>query len=296
MKHARLGLGLVLFAFFVANGGTGAQQPSPTPPAIELHRTAAAAYFEPARARTIFALVIGSDVRSGDPSRGRADSIHIVGINTRTGAGTIVGIPRDSWVPVGGAPQKINASLVAGGARATVATVSRLSGIKFHYWALTEFTRFTRLVDRLGGLDVVVPYPMQDLQFSGANFRPGRRHMNGGHALAFARNRKATPHGDFSRSENQGRLLIAGLSKFRGLVHDPRRLAKALLAFRSEVVSDVPAGELLSLARTTTKINPRRIRNLVLPGTAGNAGGASVVFLSPAANEIFKRIRDDAVF
>jgi LCP family protein required for cell wall assembly len=285
---------VVVLLLFVPGGGE--RKKAPSIPVIELHHTAAASYFDPTTVNPLFVLVIGSDIRSGSPLGGRADSLHIVAINTKTGAGTVVGIPRDSWVPiVGGPTEKINASLVIGGPQAVVATVTRLTGIHFHYWALTEFSHFRRLVDALGGVVVRVPYDMHDQPYSGANFVAGVRHMNGAESLAFARNRHDTPNGDFSRSENQGRLLVAGLAKFRMDAPSPLRLAKYLAMFRSEVLSDVPATELFSLALIARRIDPSKVRNLVLPGGTGDVGGASVVFLSPEANDIFNRIKDDGV-
>lgn len=213
-----------LVALLFGNAGV-ARHGFASPPAIEIHRAAGAAYFDPAKTHLLFVLVMGSDVRQGDPRPGRSDSLHIVAINTSTGAGAIVGIPRDSWLPiVGDGTQKINAALVTGGPERTVATVSRLTGITFQYWALTEFSHFRRLVDALGGVDVVVPYAMQDLPYSGANFPAGLRHMDGTAALALARNRHATPDGDFSRSENQGRILLAALAKFRKDASNPLSL------------------------------------------------------------------------
>lgn len=293
----RVLLAFVLCVLISLPGGIETGQISPMRlPTIELHRVSSAAYFDPITVNPVFVLVIGSDVRAGDPRGGRADSIHVVAVNTRTGAGTIVGIPRDSYVPIaGGGVDKINASLVRG-PEAVVATVSRLSGIRFHYWALTEFSHFRRMLDQLGAITVNVPYPMQDLAYSGANFPRGRRRMGGAAALAFARNRYATPHGDFSRSENQGRILGAALAKFRSDAVTPLRLAKYFSVFRSEVVSNVPVTELLRLATIAHRIDPKRLRNVVLPGRAGSAGGASVVLLAPHAADIFRRIRPDATF
>ena len=282
--------GIVLILLAVP-GGPYRHAPAPVP-VVELHRVASASYFDPARVNPLFILVIGSDVRVGDPRGGRADSLHIVAINTKTGAGTIVGIPRDSWVPiVGGGTEKINASLVVGGPASTVATVTRLTGIHFHYWALTEFSHFRRLVDEVGGIDVRVPYAMQDIPFSGANFPAGPRHMNGADALALARNRHATPNGDFSRSENQGRILLAALAKFHADASNPLKLGRYLQAFRGNVLSNVPASELLSLALVARRIDPARVRNIVLPGQAGTEGSASVVFLAPQAQDVFRRLR-----
>lgn len=277
-------------------GAAGGARPA-AQPVIQLHRVASARYFDPISVNPLFVLVLGSDVRAGDPRGGRADSIHVVAVNTKTGAGTIVGIPRDSYVRIpGGRTDKINAALVTGGPEGVVSAVSGISGIRFHYWALTEFSHFQRILDQLGGITVNVPYPMKDLEFSGANFPAGRQRMGGAAALAFARNRKATPHGDFSRSENHGRILGAALAKFRKDAITPLRLAKYFSVFRSQVVSNVPATELLRLAMIAHKVDPAKLRNLVLPGSAGSAGGASVVFLAPGAADIFRKIRPDATY
>ena len=261
-------------------------------PAIEVRRVASASYVEPAKRRTIFVLIIGSDVREGDPKRGRSDSLHILALDTKKGTGTLIGIPRDSYVPIPGhGTSKINASLYFGGPELTVRTVEQLTGIGFDYWALIDFSRFRKLVDVLGGVEVNVPYPMND-HFSGANFKAGRTKMNGAEALAFSRNRHDARGGDFGRSENQGRLLIAALEKFRKDAKSPLKLAKYLRAFDDLVVSDVGIGELLQLAAVGRRVEPGKVKNLVVPGRAGSAGGASVVFISPG--DLFEKVRDDA--
>jgi len=140
----------------------------------------------------------------------------------------MVGIPRDSYVPIPGrGTNKINASLSFGGPEKTVETVSALTGIKIQYWATIEFSRFRKLVDTLGGVEVKVPYEMHDT-FSGADFEAGKTKMNGAEALSFARNRHDARGGDFGRSENQGRLLLAAFDKFRDDAKHPWKLAKYL--------------------------------------------------------------------
>ena len=264
-------------------------------PAIELHRNAAAAFFEPAKKPLLFVLIIGSDVREGDPRRGRADSLHLLAINTKKGGGTLIGIPRDSYVPIPGTgTEKINAALFFGGPGRTVETVSRLAGVPIHYWALVEFSRFRKLVDVLGGVEVKVPYAMSD-PASGALFKPGPKKMNGEQALAFSRARKTVPGGDFGRSANQGRVLLGALQKFRKDAASPLSLAKYLRAFDDLVEANVRTSELLDLASVGRGLDPSKVRNIVLPGGGGTAGGASVVFLSPRVNDIFKEIRDDGL-
>jgi polyisoprenyl-teichoic acid--peptidoglycan teichoic acid transferase len=269
--------------------------PPPEPPAIELRRTAAATFFEPAKSKVLFVLIIGSDVREGNPSGGRADSLHLLAINTAKRGGTLIGIPRDSYVPIPGVgTEKITASLFFGGPGRVVETVSRLAGVPIHYWALIEFSRFRKLVDALGGVEVQVPYAISD-QPSGAFFKAGKKKMNGEEALAFSRARKAIPGGDFGRSSNQGRVLLGALEKFRHDAARPLSLAKYFLAFDQLVETDVKTSELLDLATIGRRLRPWKIRNIVLPGGGGNVGGSSVVNLAPGARDIFKKIRDDAL-
>jgi hypothetical protein len=60
-------------------------------------------------------------------------------------------------------------------------------------------------------------------------------------------------------------------------------------------VSDVPANDLFSLAIIAERIDPHKIRNVVLPGNAQMIGAASVVVLAPGAQAIFNQIRLKAV-
>ena len=262
-------------------------------PAIELHRVASATHVAPADRGLFTALIIGSDVREGDPKRGRADSIHLLVVNAKTGKGTLVGIPRDSYVPIPGVgTDKITASLFFGGPKSTVAAVKAMSGIHIQYYALIEFSRFRKLVDTLGGVEVKVPYAMND-SASGAVFKPGPVKMNGVQALAFSRARKTIPGGDFGRSKNQGTLLLAALEKFRHDVKSPLSLAKYLRAFDALVESDVEVKELMELALVGRTLDPQKIDNVVVGGRTGSAGGSSVVF--PAPGDLFDKIRDDGV-
>jgi O6-methylguanine-DNA--protein-cysteine methyltransferase len=86
-------------------------------------------------------------------------------------------------------------------------------------------------------------------------------------------------------------LLVSGLAKFRSDASNPLKLARYLTAFNSEVVTDVPPGELLTLALLARRIDPHRLRNIVLPGSTGTVGAASVVFLDARAQQVFQQLR-----
>lgn len=262
----------------------------PYPPAIAFRTSV------PVPSELQFVLVLGSDARPGqDIRRTNADSIHVLAVNPRTQQGTILGIPRDAWVDIPGRGSgKINSALAQGGPSLAVDTVRRLTGLPIQYYVLTGFAGLTAIVDELGGVVVPVDRRMDD-SASGARFERGLHQFNGTQALAFTRNRKDVANGDFSRSENQGTLMLAALAKMRAEIGDDGGLRRWTGVLLRNGALDVSADRLVGLAALARGIDPGRLRNMVAPGRIGYAGRQSVVFLSQEATRIFFDLRDDAV-
>ena len=241
----------------------------------------------------VFILVLGSDARPGTPiERGLCDSIHILGINPAEGRASLVGIPRDSYVPLStGGTNKINSAMPKGGPEAMVATVENLTGITFDYYVLSSFVGVTQIVNAIGGLDIDVPYSFQG--FEGTSFEAGDQTMDGAQALEFSRTRKSLAHGDFDRSMNQGRVLLAAFRQFqKGFEGDPAILFRWLGIGLRNVETDIPLPELLTLAFTATEVRPKRVTNLVAVGSVGSVNGLSVVNL-PDPHPVFEDVASD---
>jgi LCP family protein required for cell wall assembly len=241
----------------------------------------------------IFILILGSDSRPGTALEdGLCDSIHILGIDPKTKRATLVGIPRDSYVPIAsGGTNRINVGLPQGGPEGMVATVENLTGITFDYYLLTGFEGMTRIFDALGGLRIDVPYSFKG--FENTDFTKGRTTMTGAETLEYSRTRKSLSHGDFDRSMNQGRILLAAFSQFRAEFRkDPAALFRWVAAGMRNVSTDLPLDELLTLAFTSWEIRPARLTNLVAVGSIGTAGGASIVNL-PSPHPVFQDIAAD---
>jgi len=265
----------------VGSGG-GLPTAEAHPPAVVLGRAHGGYTPEATGRRTITILAVGSDARPGqNPLTSRADSIHLLFLHPRRGQAVVVGIPRDSWVSIPGrGSNKINAALASGGPSQLVRTVERNFGARIDYWAVTSFWGIADMVNEIGGLQVRVPFRMVD-PFSGANFHRGLQRLHGKQVLAFARDRKSVPGGDFGRQENGGRVFEAALAQFRKEYRrNPGRLLTWLAAGIRHMDSDVPVDELIDLAFTAARVQPARVRNLVLPGASGSAGGLSIVRLS----------------
>ena len=224
--------------------------------------------------------------------RGLCDSIHILGIDPEARRATLVGIPRDAYVPLStGGSNKINAAMPQGGPEGMVATVEQLTGITFDYWALTSFQGLTRLISALGGLEVDLPYGFEG--HLGTDFAEGTDRLTGDEVLEFSRTRKALSHGDFDRSMNQGRILLAALEQFRvEFERDPTALFRWIGAGLRNVETDVPLEELLTLAFTAVDLPTKRVTNVVAVGSIGSVGSISVVNL-PDPHPIFEDVAAD---
>lgn len=243
----------------------------------------------------VFVLVIGSDARPGEPlDRSRADSIHLLAANPASGTGTVLGFPRDSWVEIPGHGRgKINSALALGGPDLLAETVQRLTGLPVDWWVLTGFTGLTAMVDELGGVRVEVPRRMADRN-SGAFFERGWHNMSGRDALAFSRDRSSVERGDLTRSENQGRVMLAALSKLRAEVADMDGVRRWSEVLWRNARLDLGWDDLVRLGSIGRRIDPSGILNVVAPGRVGTtSGGASVVYLTEEAEALFVDLRDD---
>jgi len=250
--------------------------------------------FHPVPGEPVFVLVMGSDARPGD-TQSRGDALHVIGINPKAGKATILNIPRDTWTNIPGrGADKINAANYYGGPLLQARAVSALVGVPISVVLSTGFEGLADMVDELGGVNVEVPFAMNDMT-SGAVFPAGTVRMDGGAALAFARNRNLSG-GDFTRSTDQGILILAGLDKLRDSAPSAANTLKwmAVLA-RHTRFDGIGLGDLYRLGRLALSIDPDDVRNVTMPGSTGTAAGQSVVFEGAAAPSLFADFRDDAI-
>jgi LCP family protein required for cell wall assembly len=243
----------------------------------------------------VFVLAIGSDARPGqDIRKTNGDSIHLLAVDPQTGEGTVLGFPRDSWVQIPGhGTGKINSALAMGGPKLMAQTIRQLTGLPVDYYVLTGFEGFMKIVDELAGVNVKVDRKMND-HFSGARFDPGWQDMSGGEALAYSRDRHDVENGDFTRSLHQGNVLLSSLAKLRAEVGDDNGLQRWIGVLLRHADLDSPPAQLMQLAVTARRIDPAKVKNVVVPGRVGTAGSASVVYLTDEARKLFLDLRPDA--
>jgi polyisoprenyl-teichoic acid--peptidoglycan teichoic acid transferase len=237
-------------------------------------------------------LLLGGDAGPGRVGL-RTDTMIVASVQRSTGAVALFGLPRNLTrvplpEPAAGAfacrcfPQPLNAlhgwarahpDLFPGGrdpgATALMGAAEQLLGLPVDHYALVDLAGFVEVIDALGGVTVEVTERVRDRlspatpggPWRSFDIKPGRRHLDGQAALAYARSRSATS--DYDRMRRQ-RCLLAALARQA----DPATLLRAVprlvpLVQRS-VATDVPIGDLSALARLAAGARRDRVLTLGL--------------------------------
>jgi LCP family protein required for cell wall assembly len=207
--------------------------PAPLPTLVPGQPTPTLIPTSPARAaddRTNI-LVMGIDRRPGEAFISRTDSMMLVSVDPQTNRAALLSIPRDLYVLIPGHGQdRINTAFVYGaadgnpasGAALAMSTVEYNLGVSVDHYVLVDFSAVTKSIDILDGVDVYVPYDINDPTFPDMNYGydplfipAGLQHMDGQMALKYARTRHVD--NDFGRAARQQQVLLAARDKALGL-------------------------------------------------------------------------------
>lgn len=176
-------------------------------------------------------LLLGIDVRcaGGLVTGANTDTMMVVSANSTTGEVFMFSFPRDiAGFPlyVGGTmPGYWKLNTFAGytkqhpetfpepGQPALAYEIGYLLGIPIDYYASINICGFPQLIDEVGGVDICNTKLIEDQGYRwmdgrrGFTLEPGRYHMDGATALAYARSRHGSS--DFARAKRQQQILSA---------------------------------------------------------------------------------------
>ncbi|MBQ9020635.1 MAG: LCP family protein [Eggerthellaceae bacterium] len=156
-----------------------------------------------------YMMIIGTDSRNDEMGE-RSDTNIVARIDPQRGIISMISIPRDTAIMLEGyGTQKFNAAFAYGGIPGAIRAAEGLLGVQISHYALVDFDGMKALVDALGGVTVDVPVRIDDPDAGPVVVEAGEQHLDGEHALVFARSRAYTT-GDFQRTTNQ-RLLISAM-------------------------------------------------------------------------------------
>jgi LCP family protein required for cell wall assembly len=202
------------------------------------------------------------------------DVIIVAAVNKDTKQVSLLSIPRDLWVyiPTYGWSRINVAHKIGhrtgypGGGPGLLGETIRINiGTPIDHWVRIDFQGFARVVDALGGVDMVVNCPV-NLRYEPPTsdeqeemiLEPGVYHMDGATALRYVRTRRGVS--DFDRARRQHQFLKAmwDQTKSPDIILKIPALWSAL---SGSFQTDLELGDVLSLAPLALDIEPQRIRS-----------------------------------
>ncbi len=210
----------------------------------------------------------------------RPDTIMIASLELEKGTVSLVNIPRDSYVAIagGGGYDKINHAYMHGyyrpgaddphqsGIETTLQTIEDfLGGVPAHYYVALDMDAVVEIVDRLGGVDYEVEYPVRaDFGRGELLLEEGFQRLDGRSFLTYIRDRSVG--GDIGRSRRQQQVLIAAFSqlKNKGSLSSLPALYRSL---QDNLETNLSPAQVASLAMFGTRVEPEQIRTYVFPGS-----------------------------
>jgi len=223
-------------------------------------------------------LLLGSDNdEKFDPDHVLTQSMILVRVDPAAKSVTMLSIPRDLWVPLAsGGVNKIDVAYASGGAATAVRTVETDFQIHVDNYVWIGLKGLIKLIDLLGGVDVVTSNPVMDDFYpndinSGNPYGtqrvavlPGPQHLDGLHAMQYVRSRHSDLRGDFGRSQRQQQVLLAIRAKSKNL--SPADLPDLASTFNGELKTDISIQEVRALLPIASQIQPEAVKQIVLLG------------------------------
>jgi LCP family protein required for cell wall assembly len=224
-------------------------------------------------------LMLGLDYRDWVANMGapRSDTMFLVTIDPITQQAGMLSIPRDLWVEIPGfGHNRINTAymfgeaynLPGGGPGLAMQVVEDLLGVPINYYAVVEFHTFEKLIDEIGGIDVLVKERIKIAPIGRDAFwlDPKPYHLDGPEALAYARVRKYGG-GDFGRAERQQQVALAVIDRVVGFDMIPTLVTKAPSLYRElaeGIRTNMSLDEMISLGWLAVQTPKENIRQGVI--------------------------------
>jgi LCP family protein required for cell wall assembly len=261
-------------------------------------------------------LVMGSDTRQGQ-GRGygpaaeitgaRSDTTLLVHLPANRQYVTVVSIPRDTIVDVpacktaGGMStpyrDRFNSAFSTGGPACTIKTVEQNTGVFIDHFVIVDFNGFKDIVDALGGVDVCLPYPVNEPK-SGLDLPAGVSTVHGDQALAFARVRAIGTGSDIDRIDRQQAFISSLINKAKSTstLLNPVKLIPFLEAATKSLTVDPELdslNRLRELAQQVRNIPLRDITFITTPWVVNPDDPNTVLWNTAKTDKLWKAIIND---
>ena len=233
----------------------------------------------PIENKPFYMLLMGCDDREGVEGA-RSDTTILARLDPKMNRVTLISIPRDTAIELDGyGTEKFNAAYTYGGPSGTIEAAKKLCGVDISHYAEVHFEALIDIIDYIGGVDVDVPIGIDDVD-AGGKVDAGMQHLDGEHAMIFARSRSYET-GDFQRTTSQRLLIEAAVKKMLDM--NPAEYPGLLMKISESMNTDFSVQELLGLAQAFTDEPKFKMFSAMVPSTTAEIDGVSYVITDTEA-------------
>ena len=235
-------------------------------------------------------LLIGTDERTENFSaKSRADSMMILSINKKTNDIKLISLERGMLVQIPGRkPDILTHTFRYGGSELLIQTVETHFKIKIDNYVRINFSMFKKMINELGGVDIVLSQREADSLNEARHYQPvkaGSNHLDGNTALGYSRLRDIDS--DWRRIERQRKVIASIKTKMKGKsLFELSNVAEKCLPY---VQTDLSSGEFASLLLKMPDLANGGFEDMTIPAQ-GTYQGLGHVDLSANSRILMKFI------
>jgi LCP family protein required for cell wall assembly len=230
----------------------------------------AQAYFLPGESKNILLMGVDAD-------KVRTDVLVLAHVNPREKKVNLISIPRDTLVHIDCTgrkicvdPDKVNHAHAYGGPELSIKAVQTFLGLeKIDGYIKVDFEKFSKVVDALGGVDILID---KDMNYDDPDAKPPLhihfqakkepQHLNGQKALEYVRFRGT--EGDIGRIEHTKKFFqaIARAAQAQGKA----KLVSLAPLIKENVETNLDLQTLISLAKMGADLDLNTVKMATIPG------------------------------
>ena len=217
----------------------------------------------------VHVMILGVDQRADDV--GRSDTLMVATIDTDSGKGALLSVPRDTRLAIEGhGYDKANHAYAFGGHALSMSSVEKLLGVPMDHYLIINTSAFSRIIDAIGGVDIKVEKrmhyedPWDDNGGLVIDLYPGEQHMDGKKAIQYVRYRDG--EGDIGRIGRQQKFMKAVLEKVISPSILPR-LPELIKEVADAVKTDMSLTEMIDFAQKLKDIHDAGLEADMVPGS-----------------------------
>lgn len=257
-------------------------------------------------------LLLGLGGPKTEPS-GLTDTIIFTSLDRRKEKNILLSVPRDIWIPE--TMSKLNATYYLGnqeegdGLETSRRAIESITGQPIHYMTVISFEGFTKVIDLLGGVDVMVekdftdneyPIPGKENDLCGGDpktkcryetlvFSSGFQHLDGTTALKFARSRHSEGEEgtDFARAARQQKIIVAVKDKILSpsFFLNPGKIRQLLDIVNNSVETNIHPSEYAAFAKLALKVRNTPIKTATFPWDLQNIDTNTLLYHPDVSKE-----------